>query len=255
MEQKNKSQRDAELVRIARDFWISSRLELKFPRDIDRAICRALPICIIRLPQLTSRTASAWLAEHRLAISENSKELPLRGLMIARWGRGLIFVDGDDSEVEIRFSIAHELAHFLLEYWVPRQKILQSIGDRAIEFLEGYRVPYAEERLAGILRGVQWDEFRSSTARTSDGRFVTQAALDAEDLADQLALELLAPVTELSRRGYLVASTDTAVEMADGAISACSTKFGLPKAVTHRYLRMLNARNRPRLTVRKWLGL
>jgi hypothetical protein len=250
-----KSRRDAELFRIARDFWVRSQLKAKFPRDIDRAVCRALPVCIIRLPRLTSRTASSWLVEHGLAISDSSRDLPLRGLLIARWGRALIFVDGDDSVDEIRFSIAHELAHFLIEYWVPRQSIIQSIGDRAIEFLEGYRAPHAEERLAGILRGIQWNEFRCSTARASDGRFVTQAALDAEDLADQLALELLAPVAELFRENYIGADTDTAAEMSHSVIVACSIKFGLPKAVAHRYLTLMFARNRKRPTVRKWLGL
>jgi Zn-dependent peptidase ImmA (M78 family) len=39
---------------------------------------------------------------------------------MARAGHGFISLDGSDADDERRFSLAHELAHFLLDYQDPR---------------------------------------------------------------------------------------------------------------------------------------
>jgi hypothetical protein len=102
-------------------------------------------------------------------------------------------IDGSDGEDEQRFSIAHELAHFLRDYWSLRRRILNRLGGEALQVLDGERPPTSQERLHALLRDVPLGFHLHLMERDGDGNPLTSAIAQAEDNADRLAYELLAP--------------------------------------------------------------
>jgi hypothetical protein len=121
---------------------------------------------------------------------------------VARRGHGVAIIDGSDSDPEQRFSIAHELAHFLLDYWSLRKNLLKRLGAEALQVLDGERPPTAQERLHALLRNVPLGFHLHLMERNNEGRPLTSSVADAERDADRLAFELLAPAEHVLGQTY-----------------------------------------------------
>jgi hypothetical protein len=116
---------------------------------------------------------------------------------VARKGHGFALVDGSDADPEQRFSIAHELAHFLRDYWCLRRQVLKRLGTAALEVLDGDRPPTSQERLYALLRSVPLGFHLHLMERDSEGNPATSSIANAEHDADLLAYELLAPAAHV----------------------------------------------------------
>ncbi|MCY4639396.1 MAG: ImmA/IrrE family metallo-endopeptidase [Chloroflexi bacterium] len=206
---------------------------------IDIATCWAEPIGIVHMRQLTTGSLSGWLGSGPDPVNRE-----LHGALIARRGRGLILVDAGDEEAERRFTIAHEVAHFIIEYRGPRDRIASSLGHAALEVLDGDRPPTTVERVDSLLQGVPLGPYlhllERGLLRPRD------SAEAAEFAADRLALELLAPAREVRRRVGADASR-IALEQ------ALECDFGLPREVAGAYAWRFASRVAP--SVREWLGI
>jgi hypothetical protein len=167
----------------------------------------------------------------------------------------LIFLDGSDHDDERRFSLAHEVAHFLCDYLEPREKALRAIGEAGRDVLDGRRPATPEERLTGILRGVKVGTYTHLMDRSTSGEVNHIQVIEAEDRADRLALELLAPrSTVLSR--LKTRRVDCGQTYAfDIARETLMQEFGLPAAVAQGYGRMLVMDRSVARTFRSWLGI
>jgi hypothetical protein len=99
---------------------------------------------------------------------------------------------------EIRLTVAHELAHFLLHYLWPRETAIQRLGDSIVSVLDGERLPTPVERLSGVLRSVELGPCQHLLERDSVGT-ADVAATRIEAQADLLAFELLAPASSVLR--------------------------------------------------------
>jgi hypothetical protein len=117
---------------------------------------------------------------------------PLCACLVARGGTGFIFVERDDPDDEKRFSLAHELAHFLRDYWGPRRRAEALLGAGALEVLDGHRPARRGERLRGVLASVPLGHHTHLLARDREGEPSPEVAAAERD-ADRLAWELLAP--------------------------------------------------------------
>lgn len=210
--------RPGRIEEAAAEFWVEAGGRSKFgrPVDLDRAVALALPLGVCRMPTLSTAKIAAVLERIGAVPWSMSAERPLRACLVADIGVGLVFIDGDDDGDEQRYSLAHEVAHFLLHYKRPRDSALASLGPSLAEVLDRKRPPTVAERLSSVLRDAPLEPFRHAMARASDGKpsHMRTEAMEAE--ADQLALELLVPTREL--RSY------AASDVADIA-----AKFGLPR--------------------------
>ena len=210
---------------LAGDFWnrVNSLLpgyDAIFPRRIDIAISAGLPVTIVPIPELNSDKVTSWLSERGIDCGGRVSNRPLRGCLIARGGKGVIFHEATDELSELRVTLAHEAAHFLQHYWLPRELALRKLGIEIIPVLDGNREPTTEERLTGVLQGCSFGQFEHLFRRDGyDGR-----RDEAEAEADELGFELLAPrreVVRAARRRSRVLKPATLIE-------ALRSDFGFP---------------------------
>ena len=190
---------------LAREFWSLVGNEEPFPRKL-RGPIRALPLAVEELPDLTVARALRWLESNGISPNFDIQDRALRGCLVARHGHGMLFVDASDPEDEQCFSIAHELAHFLLDYRRPRKLAIQRLGPQALEVLDGQRPPTTQERLAALFTGVPLGFHVHLMNRDHQRRPVDRRSADAEARADRLAWELLAPAEHVATQE---ANTDT----------------------------------------------
>ncbi|MDB5306941.1 MAG: ImmA/IrrE family metallo-endopeptidase [Gemmataceae bacterium] len=180
-------------VDLADRFWAAAGPPPPFPRDLLGPASIGFPITILDRPRLSIASVLGWFAGRRIALPLDEPDRPLRACLVATHGQGFVFLDAADDPAERRFSLAHEIAHFLRDYWHPRETIIRRLGPAAREVLDGDRPPTPAERLQAILRHVSVRPFVHLLRRDESGRPLTPAESAAEAAADQLAFELLAP--------------------------------------------------------------
>lgn len=205
-----------------------------YPRDLVDELPLYLPLDVVALPALTVRTIDAWLSVRGLGTIHTTAQRELHGCLVASAGKGLIFVDAADDENEQRFTVAHEAAHFVLEYVVPRQRAVEHFGPAIGDVLDGKRGASVAERLSAVLDKVPIGLRVHLMERSASGSVCRWDVQEAEDQADRLALELLAPEKEVRRA--LQASAVVAVE--DAAV-LLEQRFGLPPHGARAYVQLL----------------
>jgi len=168
-------------------------------------------------------------------------------------GHGFLFVDQSDSEAERRFTIAHEIAHFLLDYVTPRQKVLDIFGDSIRPVLDGERTPTRLESIDAMLSKVNFGVYVDMMSRSAEGGIEQGAILHAEDNADRLAFELLAPAEHVLNQ-IAVLQAKRSFERTRVIASLLVTEYGLPKQLAFRYSAFLT-RHTPQQSSAQWLGL
>lgn len=244
---------DAEVSGIALDFWTRSGVKALFPRPLEPAVFIVLPLAVLRLPRLRLRTAVDWLNRRGIAHRSDAVDRPLHGYLIARGGTGVAFLDGTDPLDEQLFSLAHEVSHFLYDYLRPRTLAIRALGPDIEEVLDGLRAPTAGERLAGVLWGVPLGVYSHLGRRSSHGHIDDLDVLHVEDKADQLALELLAPLASVvaSVRNRLLLQNSSSQ---DTVVSLLREQYGLPQGIAQVYARTVISAARSGRSFREWLG-
>lgn len=180
-------------IETAEAFWAEVGSEANIPRKLQRPIQLTLPLGLVFLAGLTTMRLDAWLRDWDIVCSLRGPSRALRACLVCRGGRGLIFIDKGDSEPEQRYSLAHELAHYLREQWQPRRQAVAALGPHVLEVLDGDRSARAEEAVQSVLAQISLDLEVHLMERTLEGDYASAAIFRAERDADLLAFELLAP--------------------------------------------------------------
>jgi hypothetical protein len=223
------------VTELADAFWQAAGMQEPFPRALRRPIARALTMMVVSVPRLRLHDVRDWLVRNNLGYPCALKNRALRACLVARRGWGYVFLDGADAEEEQRFSLAHELAHFLRHYWQPRQEAVRRFGAGVLEVFDGDRPPAAEERIQALLATVPIGFHLHLMQREEDGACSTPDVALAEDEADWLACELLAPGEEILLRAGPVSGKE------GQAVLVCLLRhtFGLPADQAQRYSKRL----------------
>jgi Zn-dependent peptidase ImmA (M78 family) len=174
---------------------------------------------------------------------------------VANAGRGFVIVDGTDPDDERRFSLAHEVAHFILDYLLPRRKANDRFGIQITDVLDGYRPPTAEERFGSILSDVSIGIHTHLMDRDEQGEYASGSVAVAESRADKLALELLAPENDVRAEVKQDRHPGSRRQGSERIAAVLLEHFGLPRRVSLTYARDLSARWHKPHSVRSWLGL
>jgi hypothetical protein len=236
-------------------FWARAGRSEPFPRDLESPVSWAMPLAIIKLPRLTLERTRVWLTSHGIRKPAGTKDRALRACLVARTGRGVVLLEGSDPADERRMSLAHEVAHFLVDYLRPREKALELMGEGAQAVLDGVRSPTAAERLSAILGGVDLGTYMHLIERSTTGIVDRVAVVEAEDRADRLALELLAPrQIVLGRLAGKLPGRHVALAAAELAESMLIYDFGLPPVAARRYAQVVVGGSLASRPFRDWLG-
>jgi hypothetical protein len=217
------------VTELAAAFWAAAGGPEPFPRRLRGPIGRAFVFTVVDRPRLSVAGALDWLARTGVSCAWGMCDRPLRACLVAAGGAGFAFIDADDPEDERRFSLAHELAHFLRDYWRPRGRALTKLGPAAAEVFDGRREPTTVERLRALLSNTALGPHIHLMDRGPRSKVVDQQVRAAEEDADRLAYELLAPAAAVCR-------IDRSPSTLAGTLS---NVFGLPPAQAEDYTRLL----------------
>ena len=235
----------------AQEFWALAGTTPSYPCDIKTVITLTLPLELYSVAGLRVKDVLDWAERIRLNCLIRGRDRRLHGCLIADRGKGTIFFDTRDHENEQRFTLAHELAHFLLDYQAPRQRALTIFGETILPVIDGDRPPALAERLHAVLSTVHLGVMSHLMERPDEG-LPSDTVIDVEDRANRLALELLAPALPLQKlmeqattpRGFNTRLTFLTKQLI--------TESGLSEAIASSYARYL-LRQLGEPTFRDWL--
>jgi hypothetical protein len=210
-------------------FWAVAGAVPPFPRDLRAALAWVDGVRVIEVPNLTLSRAADALARFGVPFDRAQPDRALAGCFCGHSGLGLLLYDPLLSSDEVRFTVAHETAHWLRDYDDPRRKAVKRLGASVLEVLDGRRPPTSDERFAGVLREVPIGPFLHTLDRDRFGRVCSEGARASEGAADRLAFELLAPFEAL--RPHL-----------GNEVAALTSVFGLPEREAARYATALGCR-------------
>jgi hypothetical protein len=214
------------IERIAAAFWDRAGGSTPFgtPIDIAAAAAAALPVSIVPIRGLNTGLVQAFLARIGASPWFDGSPRALRGCIVADMGYALIFVDANDSDEEQRFTVAHEIAHFIVHYLGPREEAVRVLGAGIAAVLDRARPATFGERLSSALRDVPIGPFGHAMDRTVDHQAARVARM--EDEADDLGIELIAPWRDLQAMDIL-------------SPAAVRERFGVPPQVAVRLVSMV----------------
>ncbi len=178
---------------LANEFWSGTELQEIFPRNIEQAVAMRLPLALVKLPSVTARTVRSWLKDKHVTACVPEDRRDLLGCLVAYRGFGVVFVCGGDSPEEQRLTAAHEVGHFVVDYQLPRQQVIQALGEGIEDVLDGIRKATPAERASAILSRVHLGPHIHLLPKHGLDEDSDACVGNAEERAHRLGLELVAP--------------------------------------------------------------
>lgn len=231
------------VAELADHFWDQVGEQEPFPRWLRSAMTKALPLSIVEEAPLSIVSLNLWLGRLGIATVDDAVDRPLRACLVARAGTGLIFVDASDPIEEQRFSVAHELSHFLRDYQQIRDRAISALGNGILEVLDGKRPPRPEERLHSTLSRAPIGAHVHLLRRNTRGALRNRIAR-SEVEADRLAWELLAPASTILVEVEAMACDD----LLESTVGRLQDRYGFPLSQARQYARALFPPAAPRDT-------
>ncbi|MCG2766888.1 MAG: ImmA/IrrE family metallo-endopeptidase [Anaerolineae bacterium] len=242
----------AHVKRMASEFWEAAGGSEGFPRHLEPAVLRTLPLAVVKIPLLRVSGIQTWAVERGIQIDIRVSDRPLHGCLLAYQGKGIVLINGTSSVEEQAFSLAHEVAHFLLNYLIPRRRAVEKLGMSVLEVFDGIRSPTIAEKTQAVLSRINIGFHIHLMDRGSDGSLCDDAIYEIEDEVECLAIELLAPEDEVRQCIQRTASEVQKGPTAEMASKILANDFGIPADVAVSYGQHVVPLRQP-APVREWL--
>ena len=215
-------------------FWTRAGGPARYPVDIGYAATCALEVSIHLITYLTPATAADFLGHDRSRPADAPSQRPVHGCIAVGPRGAKVLVERRDAEEERQFTIAHEVAHYILEVRRHHRLAEQRLGACHVDVLYGSHEATPTERLDAWLNNVRSAPLMHFMDRTPTREYGCGRTLEAECSADRLATEILAPSAELVR-----AASDYRKlpfrDLVDAARRIAEQRFGLPGAIAGPY--------------------
>ena len=220
---------DASDEYLATWFWKRAGGRQGFPADVGYAAMSALEVYIEEVANLTTRVAASRTGRDCEVV-----ERALHGcIVVNRAGVGILLEKSDD-EAQKRFTVAHEAAHYILEVRQLRERAVERMGRDFARVLYGQRKATPTERIDAWLRNVRSDEFVHFMDRAPDGGYGCARTGKAECGADDLALEILAPRSDMKEALSSLGRMSFAKSLS-AARRIAEDRYGLPGPIADMY--------------------
>lgn len=188
---------DVFLERQAAAFWDAAEMRSHSTRDIALAATTVLPLEVVRLDNLNVRRVEEWMRMQNLFCNLSDRNRLSHGLLVVLRCNGWIFLEGNDDERTRQFTLAHEVAHFLHHHQYPLDHAVRKFGPDVLDIFNGHRGPTHRERIVSALARVDLTPYVHLFPRSESPTASLEPRRKAEEQADSLALELLAPAREV----------------------------------------------------------
>jgi hypothetical protein len=242
---------DYAVENAAHEFWTLAGGVSGYPCDLEGSIPYALPLHVQTVPGLRVSHANGHARKAGLPYRFSGRDRRLSGCLLAYKEVGVIFLDTGIEEDERRFTLAHELAHFLLDYRAPRLRALEALGEGIRAVLDGLRPPTIEERVHAVLAGTRLGVVGHLMERPAAG-LPSSTVLGIENRADRLALELLAPAALVLEKAESLHGMSHR-ERANTLSALLVWEHGLPAGIASKYAGGLLRDNGAGPGFRDWL--
>jgi hypothetical protein len=200
-------------------------------------ICRSsFDLTIKELPGLSTTAVERYLARLGPGWTCPGPDRAVQACLAARDGAGLFLLDATDPPAERTYSLSHELAHFLKDYWQLRQRLIKLAGHSASDVFDGKRNPTTAERLCALLSNAPLGPHLHLMDRGDQGQILEESVAIAEEEADRLAYELLAPADAVAAKWK---ESRISINERNALASMLADIFGLPRHQADRYSRLL----------------
>lgn len=219
--------------RLVDEFWQRCGEFEPFPRNLERSLALALPVALVKLPRLRLNDIEQWLQRRNVNFRFECESRVVRGCLVAFRGQGMIFVDGADPDDERRFTLAHEIGHFLRDYWLPRRAAIEKYGDQIADVIDGIRPPSVSERVYALLASTHIKVHTDLMERDQRLDDLSGDLWHIEGQADKIALELLAPSDAVLTIADVSGNTYSQREAE--LTRLLQVEFGLPDAIARSY--------------------
>lgn len=213
--------------------WLKEAVDLiwgksgaDFPRDVELALLWRMPLAIIEMEHLRGVSVTDWLAARGIQLPVHVAPGELRGALVAFAGSGVLFLDAADDPMERRLTVAHEGAHFAVDYWLPRAKLAQR-APQLLEVVDGLREPDPDDHVDALLARIPFGVHTHLFERDESGGTRDITVDHAEERATQVAWELLAPRAAVAAR--------TSHEDEFSVVRVLEAEFGLPRTAARDY--------------------
>jgi len=247
------------IISAGTEFWKAAGIKPVYPltaSDLEHAAFLLYPVNIIKLNHLSISSINQWLSGNRISNFIHTEEKQLFGLLFVRKGHAFIFLDGTSSPGEQLITLAHEIAHYILEIDQPRKIAIAKYGTGIIDVFDGLRQPSESEKLSAIIShiGVRPHlHLVEKLEMNNEGRWRVWVA---ESDADALAWELLAPEYLVRKRLKSEGNSLLFNELKDTLPNLLSDYFQLPQAIAEVYAnKLIYSWTSGGPSVAEWLGL
>jgi Zn-dependent peptidase ImmA (M78 family) len=234
---------DLPVAAVADTFWELLGCEPQYPCDLEKLLLWDQPVdfglTFDALPNLDLAAVKRYALRRRMQYRVVQARRRQHGFLLADSDGACVLYEANDPVDEQRFTKAHEVAHFLIDYYLPRRRGLELLGESSRGALEGSRAPNQQERLHAAMAQVRLGVLENLTERTRDNRPSTRTLL-AEDRADRIALELLAPAELVLKRLERAPRMERDQQL-QWLAALLQADFGLPKQEANEYAHELIA--------------
>ena len=86
---------------LANEFWGNAGGYEDFPRTLENAVIWALPLAIVKIPNLGFHRLKEWLASRKIQYFPKEKLHGFQACLIAKAGRGIVFQNTVDTNAAI----------------------------------------------------------------------------------------------------------------------------------------------------------
>lgn len=219
--------------------------------DLAKDLVDSLGIWVENLEHLSFPIVQEWHRKKDFCFDGDYHDREIHGFLKVAGGAAVIFINASDSYAQRRFTLAHELAHFLIEQKWVSEWIRGSLGG-AIEdkWSRGSDLD-TEDRLLGVLKGIPLKSQEHLLDSTGESVLKRERISLAEWHADLLAFELLAPMDRLLEEARSAGHEATTAKSHDLLVS----KYLFPQQEAKVYARLIADKIYPNGAIRDWLGM